>query len=109
MIRGDNTKLMSFWRHRKIGDHLQRRALIISLAMCKLQKSLHLINNHFFDLFFADLLLMLLSGLWSLDSTVRIFCAQLIFVISLHVNPEIYQVLELRAAHIAGIRIGAVH
>jgi hypothetical protein len=31
MIRGDDTKLMSFWRYRKIGDHLQRRALVLML------------------------------------------------------------------------------
>jgi hypothetical protein len=29
MIHGDNTKLMSFWHYRKIGDNLQRRALAI--------------------------------------------------------------------------------
>jgi hypothetical protein len=37
MNRGDNTKLLSFWRCRKIGDNLQRRALIITQTRGKAQ------------------------------------------------------------------------
>jgi hypothetical protein len=32
MIHGDNTKLMSFWRYRKIDDNVQHRALGIMNA-----------------------------------------------------------------------------
>jgi hypothetical protein len=52
-----------------------------------------------------------MGSVWSLDCGLWIFCThnQLLLVTSLKVLSDICQVLELPAAHIAGIQIGAVH
>jgi hypothetical protein len=82
---------------------------IKNLFLCLVQKSFNLIKNHFFDLIFADHFLLLLSGFWSLHSGVRTFCTMLPSQTSFEVSSDGWQVLELLAAHIAGIQIGAMH
>jgi hypothetical protein len=83
--------------------------LLSSLAWSGLQKPLDLIKNNFLDLIFADQFLMLLGSVWSLDCGFGIFCTQLLLMKSLKVLRDTCQVLELLAAHVAGIQIGAVH